>query len=233
MPEQRIVVERHLRIHRQEGEPSIGFGDDTERIDFNQRRVTFPPGAVQSGKSLHRRGDQVACQAQGHRQFPALVRLETERGVYEFPDDFLRCPGGHLFNIHAALGAGHDDRTPARAIEQDRGIEFPADIGRQGHEYAVDPAARGPGLGGDQYVAQHRLRESVRLIRGGPDLDAAAITVGEGAFPRPPAWICALTTNLTAPSASKRSATARASSAVSHSPSGGRGTPRGINRDLA
>ena len=68
-----------------------------------------------------------------------------------FPGDFL--------DVHAAFGAGHDERPRIRAIQQYGEVKFSFDLRAGGEQQRLHRAAFGPGLFGDEHVAEHFFGE--------------------------------------------------------------------------
>ena len=121
---------------------------------------------------------------------------------------------GDLLDVHAALGAGHHQRTRIRAVQQDGKVELALDLLGARDEQGPHHAALGPRLLRDERLAEHVARDVDGLLDGLHQFDAALESVGERALPRPPAWICDFTTRSFCPAAKSFSAMAFASAMV-------------------
>jgi hypothetical protein len=62
---------------------------------------------------------------------------------------------GDFLDVHAALGAGHDERTRIGAVEQHGEIKFLFDFRAFGEQQRLHFAAVRAGLLGDEHVAEH------------------------------------------------------------------------------
>ena len=93
-----------------------------------------------------------------------------------------------FFDVHAALGAGHDERTAVGAIQQHGQVELLEDLLGGGHENGLHDAAFGSGLNRDEGLAEHVLGEVHGLIDRFGQFDAALEAVLEGAL-APPAGV--------------------------------------------
>ncbi len=89
---------------------------------------------------------------------------------------------GDLLDVHAAFGAGHDDRPGGRAIKQDRDIKFLLNIGRGLDQYFAHQPSFRPCLLGDQSLAKHRLRRVTDFIDALQNLDATLEAILKCAF---------------------------------------------------
>ena len=87
---------------------------------------------------------------------------------------------GHLLDVHAAGGAGHDDRLARRTIEQQAHVQLALDLEAFLDQHARDDAAFGAGLVRDQTHADHVARDADRLVRAPRELHAAALAPSAG-----------------------------------------------------
>src|SRR6185436_12457443 len=120
MPIQRVVVEVHLRVERQQ---IPGRGDD-QRVDLEQRRVGGEIRVVERGDDLDELVDLRAVEADAEPELPRLEWHDADARLDVDLDDLLRRLFGDLFDVHAAGGAGHDHRLAGGAIEHDAQVEF-------------------------------------------------------------------------------------------------------------
>ena len=79
-------------------------------------------------------------------------------------EDFLRRVLGDVLDVHAAFGAGDDDRRAAGAIEEDGEVEFLARCRGLGDEDLADELAFRPGLVRDERLAEHLAGDVARLL---------------------------------------------------------------------
>ena len=77
-------------------------------------------------------------------ELAGLEWLQPSERIDRFANDFLRRFRGDRFDLHAAFGAGDNQRRRGRAIEQDRKINLARDIGRLRDEDFVDDSPAGP-----------------------------------------------------------------------------------------
>jgi hypothetical protein len=92
--------------------------DDAERIDFDHARVAFPPGLVNAHEQLHAAVEGVALQAERRSDLARLIRHDADGGINLLLDDLLGMLLGDFLDVHAAFGAGHDERARRGAIQQ-------------------------------------------------------------------------------------------------------------------
>ena len=134
MAVERVVVEVHLRVERQQ----IAARGDDERVDLEHRRVGAPERVVQGVQQLRELPELRALETECEADLPRLERQQPDARVHVLAQDTLGCGGGHLLDVHAASGTGHDDRTSDGAIEQQAHVEFAADLQALLDEHARD-----------------------------------------------------------------------------------------------
>src|SRR6185369_11676916 len=179
---ERVVVERDLGVEGHDGFLAVGQFNDGERVEFDHGGVAFPPGIVDAGDEFDAGVEQVALEAERRGDLAGLVGHDADGGIDVFLENFLRMFFGDFFDVHAAFGAGHDERTGIGAVEEDGEVKFFFDLRAGGEEQCLDLAAFGAGLFGDEDVAEHFFGEADRFIDGGGEFDAALETGFESAF---------------------------------------------------
>ena len=80
---------------------------------------------------------------------------------------------GDLLDLHAAFGGGDDGDAAGGAIDQEREIKFAGDVAAGFDVDAVHGATRGPGLFGDQRVAEHGIGGGADLFGRTGEADAS------------------------------------------------------------
>ena len=202
--EERVVVEAHLGVERQ---PLAVLGQD-QRVDLGQRRVLVDVGVVERLGDRGEAGDLVGRRCpSANAELPRLVGVQPEQRVGLDADDLLRPLARDLFDVDAALGAGHHDELPARPVEDDAEVELLRDLDAGHDQHLVD------GVTADVHAED-------LLARRGAASSGVCASLMPPALPRPPVWTCALI----ATSPPKRSAIAAASSGVV-------ATSPGVDRD--
>ena len=105
------------------------------------------------------------------------MRHQSGGGVDRDGVDFLRRIMRDAFNIHAALGGGDHRDTAGGAVNEQREIEFIADINAVGNIKPVDLLASFAGLNGHQRIAEHIGCRSLNLFNA-PCKPHAALGIG-------------------------------------------------------
>jgi hypothetical protein len=123
------------------------------------------------GGLLHLR----ALEAEGERHLPRLERREPDAGMDVLADDPLWRGRGHLFDVHAAGLARHEERALHGAIDEHAQVELAADRDPLFDEHARDHPAFGPGLVGHERHADHVARDAGGLVGALGELHAAAL----------------------------------------------------------
>ena len=95
MPESRVVVEHDLGVH---GDKLPA--DHPKGVDLDQKGVLFEENLLQAFQESRKFGIvsdfQLACKR------PALVCLQSEKGVQLNPEKLLRMFGGDALDLHAS-----------------------------------------------------------------------------------------------------------------------------------
>ena len=106
---------------------------------------------------------------------------------------------GDLLDVHAAFGAGHDQWPGRSAVEKHGEIKFFFDRGRAGHEQLADERPSGPVC-----LVTRTLPSIAFAFSKTSSADLHNFTppwkpLLKVPLPRPPAWICDLTTTTFSP----------------------------------
>ena len=191
--EQGVVVEGHLGV---EGD-HVALGRDHQGIDLGQAAVLVEEHAGQGGHHRLGLGGLLGTEAQSIGQPPRLERQQPSLRLNRHLEDFLRAAGRDLFDLDAALGTGHHDRQAHGPVHDHAEVDFASDVGRVLHQHLADALALFAGLLGDQRMLEPMTsatwptssRERMNLTP--PQSLPLSL---KRPLPRPPAWICALST---------------------------------------
>jgi hypothetical protein len=107
----------------------------------------------------------VGLEAKLEGKLAHLVGLQAGQRVDFLADDFPRGPGGDFLDVHAAFGAGNDDRAAGLAVHEDGEVVFLEDFHRLGDHHAAHQAAGRTGLVGHQGLAEHFGGERAHFLR--------------------------------------------------------------------
>ena len=124
MAEQRVVVERDLRVERAQ----LALGRDDQRVDLDEHRVLGHERLVELGEHRSGRADEVLRDAGVEREAPAVEVLEAEQRVDVQRRDRLRVLLGDRLDVHAALRREHHERRLRGAVEDDRRVVLGLDL---------------------------------------------------------------------------------------------------------
>ena len=176
MPVERIVVEVHLRVERQQ---LAVFGHD-QRVDLDQRGVGRAERIPEGVHELRGLRDRVPFQTERERQLPRLKRAQAGSRVDELLEDLFGRLVGDFLDLHAAFGADHDHRTFGRAVDNHPEIQLALDLEPLLDEHALHFLACRPRLVGHELHADHVCGGRLCLIGVLDDLDAAAFATTAG-----------------------------------------------------
>ncbi len=170
MPVERVVVDRELRIERLDH----SAGRDDQRVDLAEHGVEARVGLEEL---RHDRGDllllrRIVDTGLVH-QPPGLPRVEPLERVDVEAHERLRCGGGDLLDVHAALRREHEQGLPGATIEGQRQVVLLLDLRRLLDPELVDDVTADVE---PEDVARTRLR--VRRCLG--ELDAACLAAPAG-----------------------------------------------------
>ena len=138
-----VVVKGHLGVERDQ--PAVA-GDD-QRIDLLPAKASVSRKA--RGRAIARKdmatGTMAAPRPSPESQLAHLIGLQASGGPHALAQDgggiFVR----HDFDLHAARGAGHDDRGFDGAVDQDAEVELELDVEAFFNEKALDDEVGPPG----------------------------------------------------------------------------------------
>ncbi len=151
----------------------------TERVDLDQRAIGRDEEIVERVENRAGRLEEVALEVEVLGQLARLVGLQAERGIDLHAHDQLGRLVRDVLDVHAALGAGDDDRRLRFAVEHDGEVEFAHRVLRDRDHDLADQLARFAGLRGDQRLAQHLAGEFLDFLRRLDQLHAALEAVLE------------------------------------------------------
>ena len=112
--EQRVVVEIEFGIERTN---IAAFGDD-ERVDFNHRAIRGNKCFVEIGEKLASALRLRGRDAKDLGELAGLIGLQAEKRIHRKVENFLRRVFRDAFDIHTTFGAGNDDWSRCRAVDQ-------------------------------------------------------------------------------------------------------------------
>ena len=125
MAEQRVAVERDLRVERHH--PAVARDD--QRVDLDEHRLLGREGVIEAAEQRADRAHDVGVDA-GLEGEPAGVEvLEAEQRVDVQAGDRVRVVVGDLLDVHPALRGEHHERLLGRAVEDDRRVVLGGDVG--------------------------------------------------------------------------------------------------------
>ena len=140
MPIERVVVEDDLRVERQQ---IAALGQD-QRVDLDHRRVGLDERLVDRVEQLHQLVGRARAEAHAERQLARLKRDDARARIDLLAQDLLGFLRRDLLDVHAAGGAGDDDRARRRAIDDDAQIELALDLEPFFDQDATDLRPSGP-----------------------------------------------------------------------------------------
>ena len=121
-----------------------------------------------------------AGEAETEGELARLIGLQADDGLNEFAEDGVGIVFGDFFDFHAAGGAGHEDNFAGGAIHQDAEVEFALDVEAFFDQQALDDAAAGAGLHGDEIHAEHVAGDVGGFVGRARELYAAAFAAAAG-----------------------------------------------------
>ena len=170
MPVQRVVVEVHFRVER---EQVAGPGDD-QRVDLDHRGIRLDEGFVQRGGQRDELVDLRSVEPDREPDLTRLERHEADPGLDMHADDLLGRRGGDFLDVHPPRGAGHQDRLAGGPIEQQADVQLARHVHAFFDEHPAHDAALGSGLMRDERHPEHVVGDCLGLVRRVRKLDATA-----------------------------------------------------------
>ena len=150
-----VAVEGHLGVHRDDA--VIGGLEDG--VDLEHRGIAADVGGVEGLDEFDHLLERLAGQAEVEGDAAGLEIAQAERRVDGLLEDLVRRLLRDGLDVHATLGAVHDDVAALTAVEQHAHVEFArlavaglVDV--LGDEDAVDLLALRVGLGGHQVATE-------------------------------------------------------------------------------
>ena len=176
LAEHRVRIDVELRVQRHE---LAALGDD-QRIDLEQRGVALEIDAIQRHENGLEFADLRTLEAEPEGELAALVGLQARRRVDVHAQDFLGRVLGDFFDVHAAGFGGDDGDAAALAIQRERKIDLAFDVRTRLDVHRFDRQAFGPGLFGDQPLAEHVGGGGTHGVEIARQLDAAGLAAAAG-----------------------------------------------------
>ena len=171
MAVQGVVIEAHLRVERQQ----VTAAGDDKRVDLDKAGIKLAKGAVYAAKETGKLLRRVLRQTENTGNAAHVVRLQAGGRVDAERQDLLGLRFRDLFDVHAAFTGGDHSHPAVAAIDQKREIQLVADIAPFLDIEALDLATLGPGLVGDQCLAEKLASDVADLVDRLHHLDAAGL----------------------------------------------------------
>jgi len=170
MAEQRVVVDRELRVERLH----LAGRRDDQRVDLAQHRVLVDERGIQASGD---RGDLLLLvgivDAAAVDQRAGVPGLKTLEGVDVQLHQCVRRRRRDLLDVHPALRREHEQRLLRSPVERDREVVLLRDVGRLlDPELADDVAA--------DVQPEDLLRPGLGLFRRGGELDPPGLPAAAG-----------------------------------------------------
>ena len=176
MAEQRIVVEGHLGIERQQ---TAVLGGD-QRVDLDHGGIEIAEGAVGAHESGHRLADHRRRKTQGKGDLAGLELLHADRGLDGTADHGVGLGLGDLLDLHAAGTGGNQRHALLGTIQHKSQIQLTVDVAGAFDIEAVHDLAGRAGLVRHQALAEQLVGRFPDLVVGTAQLDAAGLAAGAG-----------------------------------------------------
>ena len=178
-----VAVEGHLGVHRDDA--VVGGLEDG--VDLEHRGVAADVGGVEGLDEFDHLLERLAGQAEVEGDAAGLEIAQAERRVDGLLEDLVGRLLRHGLDVHAALGAVHDDVAALAAVEQDAHVEFArlavaGLVNVLGNEHAVDLLALGVGLGGHQVAPKDASRGVLDVLEALGEDHPVAARLGDGAL---------------------------------------------------
>ncbi len=171
VPEERVVVEVHLRVESDH----VARPRDEERVDLGERRVRRDVRLRERDQEADGLLVRLALEAERVRELARLVRLQAPRGLERLLDDGIGVLRRDDLDLHAALPAHHHDGPADRAVERDPEVELLGDVQGLLDEDLLDLLPVRAGLVRHELHPEDLAGEGFRLLGALRELDAAAL----------------------------------------------------------
>ena len=176
-----VAVQTHLGIHR--GDAVVGGLQ--HRVDLEQGGIAALIGLVEGGHELHHLLAGLAREAQVAGDLLALEGAQAHAGVHLLAEDLVGALLGHLLDVHAALGAVHDDVATLPAVQEHAHVillrlALAGVVHVLGDQHLVHLLPFGRGLGRLQHHADDVARPLLHLIEALGQFHPAALTAAPG-----------------------------------------------------
>ncbi len=150
MAEQRVVVEAHLRVERQQ----LARAGDDQRIDFQQAAILGDEQPAEFFQKPVGRFRARGIQRQMRRQLADLKALQASIGPEWLLENSLGRVGRHVLDVHAPFARHDQHRSRGRAIDHQAQIQFARNVASFLDEHLAHDAAFRPCLNRHQAVVQ-------------------------------------------------------------------------------
>lgn len=169
-------VKVHLGV---QGHHVSGCGHG-QRIDFHQHSVFFYGQAHQvlhQGRALV---DLLRREPAAKEQLPRLEGPDMVAAVQSGGKDALWRARGHLFNVHAAVGRGHDRQALCAPVQHYGQVQLTGNVRALFYPDLMDLFAFWAGLVRHQLHAQNVSGSGLHRVQTFADLHAAALATAAG-----------------------------------------------------
>ena len=180
---QAVAVEGHLGVHRDDA--VIGCLEDG--VDFEHRGVAAHVGGVEGLDEFDHLLERLAGQTEIEGDATRLEIAQAKGRVDGLLEDLVWRLLCHSLDVHAALGAVHDDVAALTAVEQHAHVELTwlavtRLVNVLGDEDAVDLLALGVGLGGHQVTSEDAGCRVLDVLEALGEDHPVAARLGDGAL---------------------------------------------------
>jgi hypothetical protein len=128
----------------------------------------------------HHPVDDRAGQSQSERDFPRLERLHADRGLHHLAENGVGFRLGDLLDLDTTVRMGDQHDALGLPVQHEADIHLALDRYRRFHVEPMDHLALGPGLVGDEALAEQLGRGLPHFILGAAELDPARLAAAAG-----------------------------------------------------